>query len=528
MANELIINTTLKGHRIILLKNGKIIEYHKEEARDTYHVGDIYLGVIKKTIPSLNAAFVDIGHKKNAFLHYLDLGKQFPSQQKFTTQVLQKKAVNYQVSKMHLNTTIEKEGSINQVLKNNQKVLVQIVKEAISTKGLRLSSALSIAGRYLILVPFDNEVNISKKITNITERERLNRLIHSIKPNNFGVIVRTVAKNKEVSALDQDLKYLLKKWETGVKTLSKTTPKKKIIKEVSRITSILRDLFNENFDQIIVDNNKTYEKVKNHIQDFVPQKEKIVQFYKGKTKIFEHFGLEKKIKTLFSKIVGIEGGGYLIIEQTEAMHIIDVNSGSNITGKTNQEDSALKVNLAAAKEIARQMRLRNMGGIIVVDFISLRNKNYKDEVYKTMKTYIKEDRAKIDILRLTKFGLMEITRKYERPIIYINTKELCPSCMGSGKIENSLIAEQIEKQLQDLASIKKEINITLILHPYLYAYFTKGLFSKQWRWYFHYKQWINIVQNQNIPITTYQFIDTKNEILATNPTLKPKARYENK
>ncbi len=528
MANELIINTTLKGDRIILLKNSKIIEYHKEEESNTYHIGDIYLGKIKKTIPSLNAAFVDIGHKKDAFLHYLDLGKQFPSQQKFTTQVLQKKTTTYQVSKMHLNTIIEKEGSINQVLKNNQKILVQIVKEAISTKGLRLSSSLSIAGRYLILVPFNNEVNISKKITKITERERLDRLIHSIKPHNFGVIVRTVAQKKEVSALDRDLKHLLKKWEAGIKTLSKATPRKKIIKEESRITSMLRDMFNENFDQIIVDNNDTYEEIKTYVQNFAPKKEKIVQLYKGKTKIFEHFGLEKQIKTLFSKIVRIEGGGYLIIEQTEAMHTIDVNSGIHTTGKTNQEDSALKVNLAAAKEIAHQMRLRNMGGIIVVDFISLQNNSHKQEIYKAMKTYTKEEKAKIDILRLTKFGLMEITRKYERPIIHIDTKEQCPSCMGSGKIENALISEQIEKQLQYLASIKKVQNLTLLLHPYLYAYFTKGLLSKQWRWYFHYKQWINIVQDQNIPITTYQFINAKNEILATNPTFKPRARYEDK
>src|SRR5690606_6040903 len=243
------------------------------------------------------------------------------------------------------------------------------VKEPISTKGPRLSCELSLAGRYLVLVPFSNVVSVSKKITSSEERKRLLRLIQSIKPENFGVIIRTVAENKEVAELDRDLRNLVTTWEEGMKRLLTASPRDKIIGEISKTSALLRDLLNESFDNIHIDDKKIYDELKTYIKTIAPEKEKIVKLYNGKSKIFESYGIERQIKSAFGQTVSLRGGGYLIIEHTEALHVIDVNSGNKSNREENQETTALSVNMEAAREIARQLRLRDMGGIIVVDFI---------------------------------------------------------------------------------------------------------------------------------------------------------------
>lgn len=508
----MIINSTQTGCRIALLKDKSLVEFHQEEDGNQFTVGDIYLGTVKKVVQGLNAAFIDIGYEKDAFLHYLDLGPQFRSQNKFAKQTKTRKNSTTKLEKFKLENDIDKLGKISQVLTKNQQILVQVVKEPISTKGPRLSCELSLAGRYLVLVPFSNTVNVSKKITSGEERKRLMRLISSIRPNNFGVIIRTVAEGKEVAELDNDLRNLVKIWETGSKKLKHAKPREKVIGEMSKTSSILRDVLNESFDSITVDDKKIYEDVRSFTRSIAPEKEKIVKLYNGKAKVFENFGVEKQIKSAFGQSVSLKGGGYLIIEHTEALHVIDVNSGNKSNREENQETTALSVNIEAAKEIARQLRLRDMGGIIVIDFIDMRNSENKKKVHKVIKDEMNHDRSKFTVLPLSKFGLMQITRQRVRPEMNISTKEVCPSCEGTGKITASiLVSDQIERNLEHLFQKQNEKKLVVALHPFLYAFFTKGLISKQVKWFFKYYKWVNLVQDSSLAITEFKIVNNAGE-----------------
>jgi ribonuclease G len=512
LSNELIISATQDGCRIALLKDKTLVEFHHEEEGSRFTVGDIFLGTVKKVVPGLNAAFIDVGYDKDAFLHYLDLGPQFSSLQKFTKMVRARKINGGKLDKFNLESDIDKHGKIAQQLTKNQLVPVQVVKEPISTKGPRLSCELSLAGRYLVLVPFSNAVSVSKKITSSEERKRLLRLIQSIKPENFGVIIRTVAESKEVAELDRDLRNMVKTWEEGMQRLVTANPRDKIIGELDKTSSILRDLLNESFDNVTVDDKKMYDDIRTYIQTIAPEKEKIVKFYNGKAKIFEHFGIEKQIKSAFGQTVSLKGGGYLIIEHTEALHVIDVNSGNKSNREENQETTALSVNLEAAREIARQLRLRDMGGIIVVDFIDMKNQDNKKLIYKIMKEAMADDKAKSTVLPLSKFGLMQITRERVRPQMNIVTKEVCPTCNGTGKISASiLVSDLIEKNIEHLFSKQNEKDLVLAVHPYLHAYFTKGVFSKRFKWFLKFKRWLNIEVDSSMAITEFKFLNREGE-----------------
>ena len=378
MSNELFINSTPTGNRIALLQEKRLVEYNYETNGNTFNVGDIYLGTVTKVVPGLNAAFVDIGYEKDAFLHYHDLGPNIRSLNKYVKNVQTGQHTSFKLNTFKLEPEIEKAGKIDKVLTKGQQILVQVVKEPISTKGPRLSCEISIAGRYLVFVPFANAVSISKKITEKEERQRLQRLINSIKPENFSVIIRTVAENKEVAELDRDLKNLVKKWEDGFFKLKSAKPKEVIISEMDRTASILRDMLNASFDSITIDDKDMFDETKNYIKTIAPEKEKIVKYYHGKEKLFEYTGIEKQIKTLFGRTVSLPGGGYLIIEHTEALHVVDVNSGNKSNSESDQEKTALNVNLESAKEIARQLRLRDIGGIIVIDFIDMRDQEHRN------------------------------------------------------------------------------------------------------------------------------------------------------
>lgn len=508
----MIINGTQDGCRIALLKDKTLAEFHQEEKGSKFTVGDIYLGSVKKVVQGLNAAFIDVGYDKDAFLHYLDLGPQFSSLQKFTKLVRTKKLNGTKLDKFRLEPDIDKHGKIAQQLTKGHVVPVQIVKEPISTKGPRLSCELSLAGRYLVLVPFSNAVSVSKKITSSEERKRLLRLMQSIKPENFGVIIRTVAENKEVAELDRDLRNLVKTWEEGMTRLVTANPRDKVIGEIGKTSVVLRDLLNESFDNIITDDKKIYDEIKTYIKTIAPDKEKIVKFYNGKVKIFEQYGIERQIKSAFGQTVSLKGGGYLIIEHTEALHVIDVNSGNKSNREENQETTALSVNIEAAKEIARQLRLRDMGGIIVIDFIDMKSVDNKRIIYKTIKDEMAEDKAKFTILPLSKFGLMQITRERVRPQMNIITKEVCPTCNGTGKITASiLVSDLIEKNIEHLLTKQNERDLILALHPYLHAYFTKGLISQRMRWYFKFKRWVKMEKDTSLGVTEFKFLNKEGE-----------------
>lgn len=512
MNNNLIVNATQQGCRIALVKDKDLVEFHYEEESRRFKVGDIYLGIVKKVVPGLNAAFIDIGFDKDAFLHYLDLGPQVSSLKKYTHFALTRKNTSSNLSNFRLEPDIEKTGKITQVLSKNQKVLVQVVKEPISTKGPRLSCEISLAGRYLVLVPFSNSVSISKKISDSKERNRLSRLINSIKPKNFGLIIRTVAEGKDVAELDNDLNSLLKIWKDGVKTLKNAKPRAKVIGEMGRVSSILRDMLNESFDMISVDSKPIYDEVRTYLKQIAPDKEKILKLYNGKTKIFEQFGIEKQLKTLFGPSVSLPGGGYIVIEHTEALHVIDVNSGNKSNSEKNQETTALNVNIEAAKEIARQLRLRDMGGIIVIDFIDMRNTENKKKVYSVMKEEMKLDRSKFTILPLSKFGLMQITRQRVRPEMTMPVQESCPTCNGTGKVSATiLVSDYIEKNLDYILSKQNEKKLTLAVHPYLHAFFKHGMVSIQMKWFFKYHKWVHLEMDSSLGISEFKFLNAMGE-----------------
>ena len=494
------------------MQDKRLVEYHFERNDTNYTVGDIFLGTVKKVMPGLNAAFIDIGYQKDAFLHYHDLGVQIKSLNKYVKIAQTQKTTTTRLNGFKFEPEIEKLGKIGDVLKKGQQLLVQIVKEPISTKGPRLSCELSLAGRYLVLVPFSNTVSVSKKIVSKDERVRLKRLIMSIKPENFGVIIRTVAEGKEVAELDKDMRSMIASWDQGVSVLKTAKERDKVIGELGRSSSILRDILNESFDNIVVDNQPMYEEIKTYIDQIAPDKAKILKHYTGKVKTFEHFGIEKQLKSLFGKTVSIPGGGYLIIEHTEALHVIDVNSGNKSNSETDQEGTALHVNLMAAKEVARQLRLRDLGGIIVTDFIDMKSAENRQKVFDVVKDEMKRDRSKYTILPISKFGLMQITRQRVRPEQNIVTGELCPTCGGTGKITASiLITDQIESTIDDLLTIQNQKDISISVHPFVYSYYTKGVVSKQWKLYFKYRKWIKFVQDTSLGITDFRVMDERGE-----------------
>lgn len=462
-----------------LMEDKALVELHQENSskKQKYTVGDIYLAKIRKVVPSLNAAFVDVGYEKDAFLHYLDLGPQFASLNYYTKGVLMKKRKDSDLSKVKIFDDIDKGGKVKDVISANQQIMVQIAKEPISSKGPRLTSEITIAGRFLVLVPFSDKISLSQKITDEKERKRLTRLLKSILPTNFGVIVRTVAQKKKVAELDTDLKDLLDRWDTAFKNLNNAKPPKKLLGELSRTYSVLRDVLTDDFSAIHLNDEALVADVTSYLNTIAPEKEGIVKMHKS-TDLFNTFSVHKMIKSSFGKQVNLKSGAYLIIEHTEAMHVIDVNSGNRKGGVKSQEENAVQTNLECAKEIARVLRLRDMGGIICIDFIDMKKADHKRELTTTLKEAMAMDKAKHNILSPSRFGVVEITRQRVRMVTSIKTKETCPTCLGSGKIEASiLLTDDLENKISQVAENGVD-SILLVVHPMLEAYITKGFFWK--------------------------------------------------
>jgi ribonuclease G len=513
---ELIIRSSSSDIDFALLKDGKLTALNNETSDNKFSVGDIFLAKIGKVLSGLNASFVDVGYEKDGFLHYQDLGAQLKSLNKFIKGVSSGKIKDYTLKNFQLEKDIDKNGSIVDVLKSGQNSLVQIVKEPISTKGPRLSSEISIAGRYLVLVPFSDRVSVSQKINDPEEKERLKRLIKSIKPKGFGVIVRTVAENKKVAELDKDLQNSLERWVVmckKIKNLKAQNTPTKVLSELNRASSILRDLFNDSFTSIVTNDEVLFLEIKEYLQEIAPEKESIVSLYKSQLPIFEKFGIERQIKTSFGKTVSMSKGAYLVIEHTEALHVIDVNSGNRSNKATSQADTALEVNLIAASEIARQLQLRDMGGIIVVDFIDMHTAEHRQKLYDHLKAEMEFDRTKHKILPPSKFGLVQITRQRVRPELVIKTQETDPSG-GAGEVEAPIvILDKIGVELEKIISSNKHKNILLNVHPFIAAYLTKGLPSIQHRWFLKYKKWIKILPRDAYQYLTFNFTNKEGEII---------------
>ncbi len=514
MVRELFIEANADEINIALLEDKTLVEFSKEKNNLQFSVGDIYLGRVKKIMPGQNAAFIDVGYKKDAFLHYLDLGPQFQSLQEYATQSIHQLNNNTSLNIFHTREDISKNGKINQVLKVGQSIVVQIAKEPISTKGPRLTSEISIAGRNMVLVPFSKKISVSQKIKSVEEHERLKHLIESILPDNYGVIVRTAAEGKHIQELDAELRELIQKWEQAFKKLYQTKPPYLILGEIDRTAAILRDMLNESFTNIYINDKTLTDTVRSFIQTIEPEKEKIIKYYHGNTPLFEQFGINKQIKSLFGKTVTLKSGIYLIIEHAEALHVIDVNSGHRQANANDQEQYALEVNMLAAEEIARQLRLRDIGGIIVIDFIDMYKPQNKVTLYKYMKTLMEKDRVRHNILPVSKFGLMQITRQRVRPEVNIVTVEKCPNCNGTGKMESTLLVNnQIESYLEYLTEKTPYKYFYIKANPYVAAYLKRGFFSIRLKWCFKYKRIIKIKAQSQLPFLEYHVYNIhKNEI----------------
>lgn len=511
MTSEVIINAQPKEISIALLEDKRLVEFQKEEQNASFNVGNMFVAKVKRIMPGLNACFVNVGYERDAFLHYLDLGPQYTSFSKFLKRVIKSgntKSIP-QILKKDIVADLPKDGSIQEALKIGEDVIVQITKEPISTKGPRLTCELSFAGRYLVLIPFNDKVSVSSKIKSNAERARLKQLMMSIKPLNFGVIVRTVAEGRRVAELDVELKILLDRWYATVrKAIAAKKRPSLVYEEISRPVAMLRDLFNPTFEHIYVNTEAVYSEIRNYVKLIAPEMVDIVKLYTGKLPIFDNFAVTKQIKSSFGKTVTFKHGAYLIIEHTEAMNVVDVNSGNRSKSENGQEQNAIDVNLGAADELARQLRLRDMGGIIIVDFIDMAQAENRQKLYERMCQNMQNDRAKHNILPLSKFGLMQITRHRIRPATDVQVDETCPTCFGKGTIRSSfLFTDQLERKIGLLVHKMGIKRFSLHVHPYVAAYINQGFISLKRRWQMKYGFGLSVIPDQSLAFLQYEFYD---------------------
>ena len=511
VTKELIIDAGTEGTEIALLEDKKLVELHSQKSDASFAAGDIYLGKVKKLIPGLNAAFIDVGFEKDAFLHYTDLSPYVKSLLKFTHQSIHEHGDGIaDFGKFVVEPEIIKTGKITEVFVGKPNVLVQILKEPIAQKGPRLTCELSLPGRYVVVTPFTNIVAVSRKIHSAEERKRLQKIIEAIKPKNLGVIVRTAAEGMTTAELHEDLLSLEATWKHIQKNLKGAIPAQKIFSEQGKTNSMLRDLLNEDFNKIVVNDKIIFNDTKNYINRIAPQKADIIQEHQSDVPIFDQYGITKQVKAAFGKTVNLPSGAYLIIEHTEALHVIDVNSGYKSVSN-NQEQNALETNLEAASEIARQLRLRDLGGIIVIDFIDMKLMENKKRLSDEMERFMLPDRARHAVLPITKFGLMQVTRQRMKPEMNINTSEQCPTCSGTGKISSTLILEdEIAKNLNYLIN-QKHKGLTIQVHPIVFTYLTSGFPSRRMKWSWKYKQRISVKANSNNSLTEFNFFESNGE-----------------
>ena len=511
MTSEVIVDVQKNDISIALLEDKRLVEFQKEGRSEQFAVGNIYLAKVRKIMPGLNACFVNVGYERDAFLHYLDLGVRYRQFEHYLSLIKGGKRKPLPLNKVPRQPNTEKDGQIQNTVSVGQEVLVQIVKEPISTKGPRLTCEISFAGRYLVLIPFTDKVSVSTKIKSDAERARLKQLIHSIKPKGFGVIIRTVAEGRRVAELDQELRILESRWESTIANIQQADALEKatlVYEETSRTVGLLRDLFNPSFSSIHINDKNVYEEVRDYVTLIAPEAKDIVKLYKGNVPIFDNFSVTKQIKSSLGRTVTYKHGAYMIIEHTEALHVVDINSGNRSKSAEGQEVNALDVNLGAADELARQLRLRDMGGIIVVDFIDMAQPENRQQLYERMVENMKKDRARHNILPLSKFGLMQITRQRVRPAMDVKVEEECPSCAGTGKIKSSyLFTDALESKIRIITEDLGIKKFRLHVHPFVAAYINQGFISLRRRWQFHYSRALKIIPDQSLAFLDYKFID---------------------
>ncbi len=547
MKKEIIMNATANEIRIAITEDGRLAELFVETPESERMVGDIYLGKVARVLPGIKAAFIDIGLKQDAFLHFSDIGRNVDqyatlfededadvdsddedddeSVNNNPKQQGQKAAPaaeptrtfrrGFRKNTQSQERTTDAPRDVN--LKKGQDLIIQIIKEPVANKGVRVSSEVSLPGRYLVLIPFGGgKVGVSRKINNYKEKRRLRRIVRSMLPNNYGAIIRTVAEGREESSIKNDLTDLLETWEEIEQSVKTENAPTLLYKDVGTTSSVIRDLFQSDVARVVVDSKKLFREIRTYVKWFAPKMANKVELYRGREPVFDVFGVEKEIAKSLQRKVWLKSGGYIIIEPTEAMVVIDVNSGRYAANQA-QELNSLRTNLESAREITRQIRLRDIGGIIVIDCIDLEDEKNKKKVFDEFKKELKKDRAKSTVYQMTELALVQITRQRIRQNILHSFAEPCPTCGGGGLVASKAsIVNRVERWLRRMASNSKEFKWTLYVSPILAGYLNDGFFSKLLKLQLKYRVRLILQSDSNLAIDEFRFISHKQKIDLTD------------
>jgi ribonuclease G len=531
MKKDIIINSTANEHRIAILEDGRLAELFVEVPGKERMVGDIYLGKVAKVMPGIRAAFIDIGLQQDAFLHFSDIGDSLQEynalfeddddeeEEGHPQSSLPPAPTNGSGTEQPSQGTVavdtqpparkpqeRRRPEVN--LQKGQEILVQITKEPVGKKGVRVTSEISLPGRFLVLLPFDGKVGVSKKLNNFKERRRLRKLVRSVIPEGFGAIIRTVAEGKSEEMIKQDLEELVKAWHNIEKAVKSEAPTL-IYKDMNTTSSVMRDLFSDDVEHVVIDDKKLFKEVRSYVQWVSPDMLDRLEPYRGKEPVFDKYGVEKDIQTLFSRKVWLKSGGYIYIEKTEAMTVIDVNSG-RYAAKKEQEQNSLKTDMEAARELCRQLRLRDIGGIIVIDFIDLDDEKNRKKVYDEMKKELRRDRAKVTVLPMTEFGLMQMTRQRIRQSVSLSFSESCPTCGGTGLIQSKTTTmNTIERWIRRFKSESREFRLELRAHPSIASYLHEGTISRLTKIKFKFFVRIKLIPDSSLPVDEFRFTSLK-------------------
>ena len=524
MKKEIIINETADQIRIAITEDGRLAEIFVESPGKERMVGDIHLGRVARVMPGIRAAFIDVGQKQDAFLHFSDVDPNIneyssligeedsdiaededdddneaapapsPSQPTHTQAPQRPHGGQRYPRPYHQEIHLE----------SGKSIIVQVTKEPVGKKGVRVTSKVSLPGRYLVLLPFDGRIGVSKKLYNFKEKKRLKRIVRSMLPEGFGVIIRTVAEGKEEELLKNDLEQLIKTWREIEKSVKTEQPPILLYKDLSTVSSVIRDLFNNDVQRVVVDSRKLYKEITTYVKWFAPMLVDKLEFYRGKAPIFDVFGVAKDMQESLGRRVALRSGGYIVIDVTEAMTVIDVNSGRYAANKE-QEQNSLRTNMEASREIIRQLRLRDIGGIIVIDFIDLEDERNKRKVYDELRREFRHDRAKATVLPMTEFGLVQITRQRIRQSIMQSFSETCPVCAGTGIVQSrATILTDITAWLGRYKSERRGRVIKMIVNPYVASYLKEGkpkhLTSLMWK----NKLYIKLEADSNVPVNSFK------------------------
>lgn len=515
---SLYIQSNAESVEIAFCEDKRLVEFTRDSAQRGLQVGDLCLGRVKKLSTSLNAAFVDVGSEKDGFLHYLDMGPSFNSYRRFVQERLKGKRNHSTLKNFPIQPPIDKGGKIGELLEKGELLMVQVVKEPINSKGPRLTAEISIPGRFMVLMPFNDGVTVSKKIKELEERKRIKSAVLAVKPKNYGFILRTAAENASIEEIQKEVQTLLDKWEQAFANIHASMVTSCILKEEDRTVGLIRDLLNDSFEEIVVDQDSLYQEVKKYVQDISPELLKIVKIHKSKSKtLFEQFEIDRQIRSSFGRSVSFVGGAYLVIDHTEAMHVIDVNSGNRTRREEDQETNVLNINIDACEEVARQLRLRDMGGLVMIDFIDMKKATHKKMVFDKMIELMKLDRATTTITPIGRFGVMELTRERVRPETNVSVTEACPSCNGTGTIQSSLkLIDELEAHIKQIFFEQNEKVIHLWINPFIFAYLTQGFPSIRMKWFFRYGKWIKLHSDNTFSVNQYQILNATGENMILN------------